>query len=175
MSGPNDPLAARPARRWAILVVAASALAGCYQEPSRWDQAQKPMRRNAPATSREALAGGEFNKFFPRPGEGYDVIYTQEKTGQAIAMLKKGGAEVATLSIFDTVSNPESADKFKDAGASLEGYPVVAVGESGTALLVGDRFQVQVRSKDANFGRADREQWLRRFDLANLDQLARRQ
>jgi hypothetical protein len=41
----------------------------------------------------------------------------------------------------------------------------------GTGVLVGDRFQVQVRSKDANFGKPEREDWLNKFDLANLAKL----
>jgi hypothetical protein len=40
---------------------------------------------------------------------------------------------------------------------------------------VGDRFQVQVRSKDANFSKADREEWLSKVDLANLAKLAKLQ
>jgi hypothetical protein len=157
----------------ALLLV--TTLAGCYREPSRWDQVQQETRRNQPAVAREAIAGGEFNKFFPK-GEGdFDTVYTQEKSGFAQAMLKKDGNEVATLSIFDTVSNPEAAQDYKTATAQLEGYPMIDIGEQGTGVLVGDRFQVQVRSKDAAFGKADRQDWLRKFNLANLERLAKLQ
>ena len=170
----NAPMAAfRP--RGLLIVLLLTALPGCYREPSRWDEVQDKTRRNAPAVTREAVAGGEFNKMFPKADGDFERVYTQEKKGFAQAILKKGGTEVATLSIFDTVSNPEAAADYKAAEAKLQSYPMIDIGEKGTGILVGDRFQVQVRSKDANFAKADREEWLSKFDLANLEQLAKLQ
>lgn len=174
MNGPIHPPAARVPRCWAI-AVAVVALAGCREEPSRWDQVQQETRRNQPAVSREAVAGGEFNKMFPKAEGDAEIVYTQEKPGFAQAELKRQGTAVATLSIFDTVSNPEAAENYRDAATQLEGYPTIDIGDNGTGILVGDRFQVQVRSKDANFSKADRADWLRKFDLANLASLARLQ
>jgi hypothetical protein len=136
---------------------------------------QQETRRNQPAVAREAVAGGEFNKLFPKPDGDFDIVYTQEKAGFSQAVLKKGGNELATLSIFDTVSNPEAAGNYKDATMQLQGYPMIDIGEQGTGVLVGDRFQVQIRSKDANFDKAQRQDWLPRFDLANLERLAKLQ
>jgi hypothetical protein len=157
-----------------LVLVLLTTLPGCYREPTRWDQVQQETRGKK-AVAREALDGGEFNKMFPKADGDFDVVYTQEKSGFAQAMLKKGGNEVATLSIFDTVSNPEAAADYKDAPAQVQGYPMIDKGENGTAVLVGDRFQVQVRSKDATFAKADREEWLGKFDLANLERLAKLQ
>jgi hypothetical protein len=168
-----DPrAAARP--RVLLIAVLVTGLPGCFPEPTRWDQAQQETRGKR-AVERDAVAGGEFNKMFPKPNGDYDIVYTQEKPGFAQAMLKKEGKEVATLSIFDTVSNPEAASEYKEAPGQVAGYPMIQIGENGTALLVGDRFQVQVRSKDANFARADRQEWLGKFDLANLERLAKTQ
>jgi len=146
-------------------------VAGCRQEPSRWDEVQQKTRRNAPAVSKEAMPGSSFNKLFPKPEGEFDVVYTQEKAGFAQATLVKKGEDVATLSIFDTVSNPESAEKYKDTQDTFETYPIMDIGENGTGLLVGQRYQVQIRSKDANFSKFDREDWLKKFDLANLAKL----
>jgi hypothetical protein len=157
------------------LPLAALAGAGCYREPTRWDEVQQQTRRNAPAVSQEAVAGGEFNKMFPKADGDYDIVYTQEKRGFAQADLNRQGNTVATLSIFDTISNPEAAQNYRDATTQLGGYPLIDIGSQGTGVLVGNRFQVQVRSKDANFGKAEREDWLKKFDLANLESLAKLQ
>ena len=121
--------------------------------------------------AREALPGALFNKMFPKPSGDFDVVYTQEKTGFAQASLVKKGDDVATLSIFDTISNPEAAEKYKNTSETFEGYPIVEIGNNGTGVLVAQRFQVQIRSKDANFSKFDREDWLKKFDLANLAKL----
>ena len=54
--------------------------------------------------------------------------------------------------------------------AEADGF--IEIGNNGTGLLVGDRYQVQIRSTDANFTKFDREDWLKKFDLANLAQTA---
>jgi hypothetical protein len=164
------PTLALPSRGMLVLLLLTS-LPGCYREPTRWDEVQQQTRRNAPATSKEAMSGSEFNKMFPKPEGDFDVVYTQEKSGFAQAKLVKKGQDVATLSIFDTVSNPDAASEYKDTEEKFEGYPVREIGRNGTGLLVGDRYQVQVRSTDANFSKFDREDWLKKFDLANLARL----
>src|SRR5262249_14892852 len=121
-------------QRWIVLVVPLAALAGagCYREPTRWDEVQQQTRRNAPAVAKEAVPGSEFNKMFPRPEGDFDVVYTQEKPGFAEADLKKEGKVVATLAISDTASNPESAQKYKDTTARLKDFPMVDIGDNGT-------------------------------------------
>lgn len=172
MSQPSraNPMSALRSR-WTLLLLALTVASGCYREPTRWDEVQQKTRRNAPAVSRQAVPGALFNKMFPKPEGDVDVIYTQEKTGFAQAKLVKKGRDVAMLSIFDTVSNPEAANKYKDTEETFEGYPIIEIGNNGTGLLVGQRYQVQVRSTDANFSKFDREDWLKKFDLANLAKL----
>jgi hypothetical protein len=151
-----------------FLLVLALVLAACAPiEPSRWEEAQDATTGQS-ATDKEALAGGEFNKFFPKANNGYSVVYTQEKRGFAEAVLKHEGTDVATLSIFDTGSNPEAAQKYQESTKKVGNYPAVAVGENGTGILVADRFQVQVRAKSENFTAADRDKWLVAFDLNGL-------
>lgn len=159
---------------WILALVVSAGVAGCYQEPTRWDQAQQQTRGQR-ATSRESVAGGDLNKYFPKAEGDYKITYTQEKTGFAQAELQRGGTTVATLSIFDTVNNPETAAEFGAAPEKLAGFPTRDNGSQGNSLLVADRFQVQVRSVDANFTKEERLEWLTRFDLANLLQFARTQ
>lgn len=123
------------------------------------------------ATAKEALAGGAFNKFFPKAHDNYSVVYTQEKIGFAEAVLKSKTEDVATLSIFDIVSNPEAAAKYKASTKQVSGYPATDIGNNGTSILVADRFQVQVRTKATSFTAQDRETWLAAFDLAGLAKL----
>jgi len=120
----------------------------------------------------EPLAGGEFNKFFPQDDGDYNVIYTQEKEGFAQAQLNYQGDEVATLSVSDTANNPDALEKFESSDSEIAGYPAATVGSLGTALLVAERFQVQVRAKDDSFDTAQREEWLEQFDLAGIGSLA---
>lgn len=154
-----------------MLAVVAFVACGQKQQPTRWDQAQQQSEGNAPATSDESVAGGEFNTFFPASEDNFEVVFSQEKKGFAQAKLKKDGSEVATLTISDTANNPDAREKFQQSSKTLAGHPVAQVGNQGTALLVADRFQVQVRSKDASFSQADREAWLQKFDLAGLSRL----
>nr|WP_265266740.1 hypothetical protein [Spirulina subsalsa] len=140
--------------------------------PSDFQQAQQEStQRGARAVDREAVAGGEFNKFFPRSQAGYEVVYAQEKKGFAEAKLKREGRDVAMLAVSDTVSNPEAAQKFANSTEQIQGYPVVAQGNTATALLVADRFQVKVLSRDPEFTEGDRKTWLGKFDLSGLARL----
>jgi hypothetical protein len=120
----------------------------------------------------EPLAGGEFNKFFPADDGDYNVIYTQEKEGFAQAQLNFQGREVATLSVSDTANNLDALTKFESSSADIAGYPAASVGSLGTAILVAERFQVQVRAKDESFGADERQHWIEQFDLAGLAALA---
>ena len=135
---------------------------------TRWASAQ---RETKPAVAKEALAGSAFNKFFPKAESPWDLTYKQEKQGTAIASLKKDGKEVATLTVFDTVSEPDVAKDYKESTEALAGCPLVAKGSKGTAILVANRFQVQVRSMDNSFGEDDRKEWLKKFDLDGIAKL----
>jgi hypothetical protein len=137
---------------------------------SRWGAAQEESR-NKPAVAKEALPGKDFNKLFPKAEVPWDLTFKQEKPGTSIASLKKDGKEVATLTVFDTVSEPDVAKDYKESTEALAGYPLVAKGAKATALLVANRFQVQVRSMDDSFGEADRKEWLKKFDLDGIAKL----
>jgi len=117
------------------------------------------------------LPGGEFNKFFPADSGEFEVVYTQERTGFAQARLNHNDTEVATLSISDTANNPSAVDKFNNSANMIAGYPATSSGSKGTAVLVADRFQVQIRSKGADFTADEREDWLTKFDLSGLAKL----
>lgn len=139
-------------------------------EESQWAAAQATSQ-GQPATDQEALAGGEFNKFFPQSHDQFDIVYTQEKQGFAEAILRDDGDDVATLAIFDTVSNPDAAAKYADSTEQIADYPAIAIGSNGTGILVAERFQVQVRSTSVDFSADDRAEWLAAFDLAGLADL----
>ncbi|MFP4100999.1 hypothetical protein [Coleofasciculus sp.] len=138
-----------------------------------------PSSTEAPQTSTqqptqvsgEPLAGGQFNQFFPDASGDYQRIFAQEKTGFAEAKLKQDGKDVAVLSINDLANNPSAAKKFQDSSKTIAGYPAVERGKTQTAILVRDRFQVKVQSRDDSFTPSDREAWLAKFDLQGLSQL----
>ncbi|GAB4452440.1 MAG: hypothetical protein OHK0029_03350 [Armatimonadaceae bacterium] len=173
------------------VIVAALLLTGCQQSPSEPPPGNPAtevgMNREAPAIPPPAgvanntpltpptgkpVEGGKFNKLFPADEGAYDVIYTQEKQGFAQAVLEQNKQKVAELSISDMVTNPDAINKYQNASQTIAGYPAVSVGSNGTAVLVGSRFQVQVRTRPGqNFSAQDREAWIGKFKLAELAQM----
>ncbi|HAA28164.1 MAG TPA: hypothetical protein DCE56_11410 [Cyanobacteria bacterium UBA8553] len=149
-----------------LLLVASCA----KQPPSRYEQAQQQssQQKSGQAVVKDSTQGSEFNKFFPKAGDGYQRVFTQEKKGFAQAKLKKSGKEVATLSISDTKSTPDTAKKYQQSTKTIAGYPAATLGNSQTSVLVNNRYQVTVRSTDPTF---DREAWLKKFDLNGLARL----
>ncbi|MBW4491344.1 MAG: hypothetical protein KME12_26645 [Trichocoleus desertorum ATA4-8-CV12] len=148
------------------------------EEPSRWDQVQQETTQKQPAAQTKTttaatkpVSGDQFNKFFPQPGGGYERVYTQEKAGFAEAKLKQGGKDVAMLAISDTASNPSAAAKYQQSSKTIAGYPAVETGTTATSVLVSDRYQVKVLSRDPGFTKSDREAWLQKFDLDGLKNL----
>ncbi|MEB3160196.1 MAG: hypothetical protein VKL20_01910 [Synechocystis sp.] len=145
------------------------AVACAPQPPSPFEQAQQEStERGATAVVKDSTKGGEFNAFFPTASGDYERIFAQEKQGFAEIKLKQNGQDLAVMSISDIRNNPTAADKFKGSSSSIGGFPVVQQGSTGTALLVGDRYQVKVLSRSPNFTAADRESWLSKFDLKGL-------
>lgn len=140
------------------------------QPPSRFDQAQQESTQKGAKTAvvKESKSGGSFNKYFPAEGNGYKIVYSQEKKGFAEAKLKKSGKEVAVMAISDTINTPDAAKKFKSSSQKISGYPAVEQGKTATAILVSDRYQVKVLSRDPSFSAEDRKTWLAKFDLSGL-------
>jgi len=144
--------------------------------PSRFDQAQQEssQARSGQAVAKDATQGSSFNRYFPATQAGYERIYTQEKKGFAEAKLKNGGKDVAVLSISDTqgvTGGANPAAKFQNSKQTIAGFPAVTQGKNSTAILVGDRYQVKISSRDPSFTASDREAWLQKFNLKGLTRL----
>jgi hypothetical protein len=149
-------------------------VASCGQQPaSRFDQAQQEssQQKSGQAVAKDATQGANFNKFFPAGGNGYERVYTQEKKGFAEAKLKKAGKDVAMLAISDIKSNPSAAAKYQESTKKIGGYPAATLGNTQTSVLVNNRYQVKVISRDPSFTASDREAWLQKFDLSGIAQL----
>lgn len=142
------------------------------EAPSRYDQVQKETtQKGSQSVSQEAVNGSRFNRYFPKSGNGFSVVPAQEKRGFAEHKLNQGGKTVAMLSINDTISNPAAAQKFQQSSTRIAGFPSVEQGQTGTAVLVGDRFQVKALSRDPAFTKQNRAQWIQKFDLNGLSTL----
>ena len=155
--------------------VALLLLTSCASAPPSRYQAvqQESSKKGVTAVVKQSQSGGSFNRFFPPEQDGYKRIYTQEKKGFAEAKLSKGGKELAKLSISDTLNLPTAKAKFVNSTQKIAGYPAVEQGTTTTALLVGDRYQVKVLSRDTSFTSADRASWLERFKLSDLAKLVK--
>lgn len=140
---------------------------------SRYADVQKETtRRGAPtAVAKTAEQGSTFNKFFPDPTGTYDVVPTQEKKGFAEYKLIKDGKTVAMLSVNDTSSLPTAALKYQNSTESVGGYPAIDQGTTATGILINNRYQVKVLSRDPAFTKEDRVAWLQKFDLRGLAKL----
>ena len=141
--------------------------------PSQYDAIQQETTgaQSTAAVDRQAKKGGSFNQFFPNSQGGYEVVPSQEKDGFAEYKLKQDGKTLAMLAIGDTISLPAAAAKYDDATNEIAGFPAVNQGTTATGILVADRYQVKVLSRDPEFTQADREAWLERFDLGGLARL----
>jgi hypothetical protein len=157
----------------AFLLATLLLFAGCTsQTVSRYEGAQKASTaKGVSAVVKESTTGGSFNKFFPSASGDFKRVYTQEKKGFAEAKLEKDGKEVAVMAISDTANNVSATQKFKQSSKTISGYPAVNQGSTGTAVLVGDRYQVKVLSRDPSFTESDRATWLSKFDLKGLSRL----
>ncbi|CCI30492.1 hypothetical protein MiYa_01476 [Microcystis aeruginosa NIES-2519] len=144
----------------------------CAKAPSQFDQAQQESTaRGAAAVVKESTSGGSFNRFFPPSGGGYERVYTQEKKGFAEAKLKQDGKVLAMLAISDISNNPAAANKFQDSQTTIKGFPAVEQGATASAVLVNNRYQVKVLSREPDFTASDRQTWLAKFDLDGLAKL----
>ncbi|WP_254566927.1 hypothetical protein [Oscillatoria sp. HE19RPO] len=143
---------------------------GEVQEPSRWDGAQQQSTEVTSAAG-QPVPGSSFNRLFPSASGGYSLVYTQEKPGFAEAKLQQGSQDMAMLSISDTVTNPSAVQKFQQSNTRVAGYPSSSLTANDTAILVGDRFQVKIQSRNPAFTASDRETWLQQFNLNGLQQL----
>lgn len=146
----------------------------CSSAPNKYDQVQKDTTGfgKPTAVSNEAQKGGTFNQFFPKSEGNFDVVPSQEKKGFAAYKLNQDGATLATLSINDTISLPAAVTKYSSATENISGYPSVNQGTTATGLLVNGRYQVKVLSKSPSFSQTDRVDWLQKFDLKGLAELA---
>lgn len=176
-----------PARRilapFLISVLLLVTACGQTQTESRWDKAQqestqkpgKAQQTTADKSSasnqnlpKKAVAGGQLNKYFPSSSGGFDRVFAQEKSGFAEAKLNKDGKNVAVLSINDIAGNPSAGAKFQQSTKQISGYPAVNQGANITAVLVANRYQVKVQSRNPSFTASDREAWLSKFNLGGL-------
>jgi hypothetical protein len=146
---------------------------GCAAKTSPYAQAQKDSTRwGAPsAVAKKAEQGATFNKFFPNGVRGYEIVPAQEKKGFAEYKVNRDGKNVAVLSISDTTSVPAAAAKYQASTFKVGSYPAVDQGTTTTGILVNDRYQVKVASRDPSFTKDDRLAWLQKFDLKGIAQL----
>jgi hypothetical protein len=118
--------------------------------------------------TREVVNGSSFNRLFPRPQAGEELVFTQEKRGFSQARLKRGDEVKALLSISDVATAPASRGKFLHSSEQLQSWPLVDQGSQASALLVADRFQVKVIGQGSGLDLQQRHELLGAFDLPAL-------
>jgi hypothetical protein len=116
----------------------------------------------------QVVNGTAFNRLFPKPEPGEQLVFTQEKRGFSQARLRQGDELKALLSISDVLTAPEAKDKFSGAADRLKGWPLVEQGNQASALLVAERFQVKVIGQGIGMDVQQRHDLLGAFDLRGL-------
>lgn len=153
--------------RWVLgLVLVAGLLLGAFLflPFSSW----LPGGTVANVPTREVVNGTAFNRLFPKPQAGEDLIFTQEKRGFSQARLKEGDSIKALLSISDVITAPEAREKFSGASQQLRSWPLVEQGPQASAVLVADRFQVKVIGQGTGLDQQKRHELIEAFDLPGL-------
>lgn len=120
----------------------------------------------------EVVNGTAFNRLFPAPGPGEQLVFTQEKRGFSEARLKQGEEIKALLAISDTITAPTSREKFTASSERIAGWPLVEQGPQASALLVAERFQVKVIGQGTGLDPTQRHQLIGAFQLKELAALA---
>jgi hypothetical protein len=117
---------------------------------------------------REVVNGTSFNRLFPKPEQGEQLVFTQEKRGFSEARLKRGDEVLALLAISDTTTAPAARSKYAGSTAVIQGWPLVEQGPQASGLLVADRFQVKVIGQGSGLDAERRHELLGAFDLKGL-------
>jgi len=116
----------------------------------------------------QVVNGTAFNRLFPEPDTGEQLVFTQEKRGFSEARLKRGDRVKALLAISDVTTAPAARSKFKASKSQLQGWPLVEQGAQASALLVADRFQVKVIAQGEGLDVEQRHALIGAFDLKGL-------
>lgn len=120
----------------------------------------------------QVVNGTAFNRLFPQPEAGGQLVFTQEKRGFSEARLKQGGEVTALLAISDVITAPQTRDKYAASEDRLGGWPMVEQGAQASAVLVANRFQVKVIGQGQGLDSQQRHELIEAFDLKALARLA---
>jgi hypothetical protein len=153
-----------------LFVISFVVLVGLFSVACRRNPAPDPAL-NPPAEVKAGpvVKGSSLNDAFPKGGDGFTRTFTQEKAGFVLAELSQGGKKIATLAVNDINNNPDTINKFKASTQKIGGYSMSPDGSMGTAILVGNRFQIKVRSVAPSFTAQDRANWIQKFNLSQLE------
>lgn len=158
----------------AFLVTSLLLTVGCNEAPPTAQQQtqQQPtttVKEEAqPPVAADSAESGKFDPFFPKPEDGYDIVFQPENPGYAQASLHgEGDKELAVFSIFDTEKSPIVLARFGRSEQKIGEHTVLSE-ERSLSALIAERYHVQVRSVAPDFGEAERQAWLEKFDLAGI-------
>lgn len=129
------------------------------------------VRASASAAAAAMVDGAKLLAVFPPVGLDGATAKTERPTKEGFAevVYKKGDAEVATVTITDTSAVPAVRDDYKDAKEKVGDSPLKTSGNYKSAMLVADRFQVQIQSQ--RLKAPQRQAWLEKVDVAALGKL----
>lgn len=130
------------------------------------DSIKKAKRR---AKRRAMLVHGDkLNPFFPKEAPfGTKLIFIDEKWGYSSAYFMQEKDIIAVMSILDSNSYLLAKSKFVNTEEKLFDYPLVYKGSNSQAVLVNNRFQINITHLKKDF-QMDPKEWLLKFDTEGL-------
>lgn len=131
------------------------------------DSIKKAKRR----AKRRAMMihGDKLNPFFPQEiPVGMKLIFSDEKWGYSSAYIMFEKQFLGIISILDCNSYLAAKGKFVHPNEELLDYPLVKKGTNSQAILVNDRFQINVTHLKKDLAPLDHKEWLLKFDTEGL-------
>jgi hypothetical protein len=125
----------------------------------------------ASAAVAKMVDGERFKPFFPAAGMdgATEKAERPPKEGMMEVAYKNGKDDVAVMVITDTAGEPRVRGDYAGTKDTAGGFPLKTSGYFKSAILVADRYQVQLTSQRL---KADqRKAWLEKVDLAGLKAL----
>jgi len=129
-----------------------------------------PPLPKAPPQPAPLVSANALQRVVPRLPAEYERVLFLQRPGRVTYHIRRAGTLAATFSVRDlSGQDPALKDVFRSATRRVQGYPAVLTSMGGgVAVLVADRFRVEVVSLSPSVGGKRRDTWLGAVDYPRL-------
>ncbi|PWJ40926.1 hypothetical protein [Sediminitomix flava] len=152
-----------------ILIYFCFVLASCQSESETKTRGDHIIFSNDP----DVIDGKLLQEAFPDSLPKFQIYVTHSAVGMVKAKVINDSSKViASSSIIDLLNHKNEISRFKKSELSFEDYPLLIKGQNSIAILVADRFQVQIKSLSQSFNDDRIKERFKQFDLEKLKALS---